>query len=162
MAIGIAAKCKINANIGNSQIVSDVDGELVKLRACLSTARHRDGLSPPARHPAHPRRAPAATSTVPLGTVPTYKAIERFKRVEELTAPRPAGHRRGAAKQGVDYMTIHARGSCGDFLPLASTASRHRLARRRPDAQWNDGHRQGEPWYTHFDDLCEIFQRRTT
>src|SRR6516162_8980410 len=35
MAIGIAAKCKINANIGNSQITSDVDGELVKLRNCL-------------------------------------------------------------------------------------------------------------------------------
>src|SRR5436305_14460248 len=35
MAIGIAATCKINANIGNSQVTSDVDGELVKLRACL-------------------------------------------------------------------------------------------------------------------------------
>src|SRR5205085_4683420 len=35
MAIGVAANGKINANIGNSQIVSDVEGELVKLRACL-------------------------------------------------------------------------------------------------------------------------------
>src|SRR2546423_8342722 len=35
MAIGIAASCKINADIGNSAVVSDVDGELVKLRACL-------------------------------------------------------------------------------------------------------------------------------
>src|SRR5881397_3027271 len=31
MAIGIAATCKINANIGNSQVTSDVDGELKKL-----------------------------------------------------------------------------------------------------------------------------------
>src|SRR5881398_3737695 len=31
MCIGIAATCKINANIGNSQVASDVDGELNKL-----------------------------------------------------------------------------------------------------------------------------------
>ena len=35
MAIGIASKCKINANIGNSQVLSDVEGELTKLRNCL-------------------------------------------------------------------------------------------------------------------------------
>ena len=32
MAIGIASKCKINANIGNSSVLSDVAGELEKLR----------------------------------------------------------------------------------------------------------------------------------
>src|SRR5436305_14166621 len=35
MCIGIAATCKINANIGNSQVASDVDGELRKLEFCL-------------------------------------------------------------------------------------------------------------------------------
>src|SRR5438477_11590880 len=35
MAIGIAARCKINANIGNSAVVGDVDGELEKLDVCL-------------------------------------------------------------------------------------------------------------------------------
>src|SRR5437879_4606829 len=45
MAIGIAARCKINANIGNSQIVSDVAGELVTLPPCLTHRPH------PAMHP---------------------------------------------------------------------------------------------------------------
>jgi len=57
-------------------------------------------------------------STVPLGTVPTYEAIERVKRVEELTARDLLDIVEEQAKQGVDYMTIHA-GILRDFLPLA-------------------------------------------
>ena len=82
MAIGIAAKCKINANIGNSQIVSDVDGELVKLRACLKYGADTVmDLSTGGDIP-HIRDVLLRHSTVPLGTVPTYEAIERVKRVE--------------------------------------------------------------------------------
>src|SRR5581483_2994646 len=32
MCIGVASKCKINSNIGNSAVISDVEGELEKLR----------------------------------------------------------------------------------------------------------------------------------
>ena len=32
MCIGVASKCKINSNIGNSAITSDIEGELEKLR----------------------------------------------------------------------------------------------------------------------------------
>src|SRR5215475_7375228 len=32
MAIGVASKCKINSNIGNSAVTSDIEGELEKLR----------------------------------------------------------------------------------------------------------------------------------
>src|SRR5438309_11606384 len=35
MAIGIASSCKINANIGNSQIDGDASTELHKLEGCL-------------------------------------------------------------------------------------------------------------------------------
>ena len=35
MGIGIAAKCKINANIGNSAVTSDEQGELEKLRTSV-------------------------------------------------------------------------------------------------------------------------------
>jgi phosphomethylpyrimidine synthase len=35
MAIGINSRCKINANIGNSAVTSDVAGELAKLDVCL-------------------------------------------------------------------------------------------------------------------------------
>src|SRR5437867_5755833 len=35
MAIGIAARCKINANIGNSAVTSEIDTELEKLRLAV-------------------------------------------------------------------------------------------------------------------------------
>src|SRR5262245_51487867 len=36
MGIGIASRCKINANIGNSAVTSDIENELVKLRLAVS------------------------------------------------------------------------------------------------------------------------------
>jgi phosphomethylpyrimidine synthase len=54
MCIGIAAKCKINANIGNSAVTSNVDEELRKLHTAvhfgsdtvmdLSTGKNIDGI----------------------------------------------------------------------------------------------------------------------
>src|SRR5882757_9126370 len=72
MAIGIAAKCKVNANIGNSAVTSSLEGELEKLHTAvhfgadtvmdLSTGRDID----------HIREELIAASPVPIGTVPIY------------------------------------------------------------------------------------------
>src|SRR5262249_20887267 len=73
MAIGIAASCKINANIGNSAVTSDIDGELEKLHTAvhfgadtvmdLSTGGNIDAI----------RQAIIDASPVPIGTVPIYQ-----------------------------------------------------------------------------------------
>ena len=39
MCIGIAAKCKINANIGNSSTTSNIEEELKKLHYCIKYGR---------------------------------------------------------------------------------------------------------------------------
>src|SRR5947208_7465104 len=85
MASGIKAKCKINANIGNSAVTSDIDNELAKLKMAvdlgadtvmdLSTGGHIDAI----------RRAIIAASPVPIGTVPIYQAVQQVKKVEDLT-----------------------------------------------------------------------------
>jgi Thiamine biosynthesis protein ThiC len=72
MAIGIAARCKINANIGNSAVTSNVDEELEKLHTSvhfgadtvmdLSTGKDIDRI----------RKAIIDASPVPIGTVPIY------------------------------------------------------------------------------------------
>src|SRR5712692_1205467 len=159
MAIGIGAKCKINANIGNSQIASDVDGELVKLRACLKYGADTVmDLSTGGDIP-HIRDVLLRHSTVPLGTVPTYEAIERVKRVEELTPRDLLDIVEEQAKQGVDYMTIHA-GILRDFLPLAQHRITGIVSRGGAlMAQWMMATGKENPWYTHFDDLCEIFKK---
>ena len=78
MAIGIEAKCKINANIGNSAVTSDIDGELEKLHTSvhygadtvmdLSTGKDIDSI----------RRSIIDASPVPIGTVPIYQMLEEL------------------------------------------------------------------------------------
>src|SRR5687768_5383576 len=85
MAIGVGAKCKINANIGNSSTTSDVKDELEKLHTAvhlgadtvmdLSTGGDLDGI----------RISNLNSSPVPIGTVPIYQALESVSRVEDLT-----------------------------------------------------------------------------
>ena len=76
MCIGIASKCKINANIGNSAVTSDVSSELEKLHTAfhfgadtvmdLSTGKDIDNI----------RWEIIAKSPVPIGTVPIYQMLE--------------------------------------------------------------------------------------
>src|ERR671930_2279011 len=108
MAIGAVARVKINANIGNSAVVSNIAGELEKLHMAvhygadtvmdLSTGRDIDAT----------REAIISASTVPVGTVPIYQAVEQVKKVEDLTADDLLQMIEHQAQQGVDYMTIHA------------------------------------------------------
>src|ERR1700687_4824608 len=86
MAIGVASLCKINANIGNSAVTSNVEEELKKLHTAvhygadtvldLSTGGNIHEI----------REAILRHSPVPIGTVPIYEAIARVKRVEDLNA----------------------------------------------------------------------------
>ncbi len=85
MGIGVAFKCKINANIGNSAVASHVDQELQKLSNAvrlgsdtvmdLSTGGDIPGI----------RKAIIDASPVPVGTVPIYEALSRVKRAEDLS-----------------------------------------------------------------------------
>src|SRR5579875_1347654 len=119
MGIGIKAKCKINANIGNSAVTSDIDNELAKLRMAvdlgadtvmdLSTGGNIDAI----------RRAIIAASPVPIGTVPMYQAVQKVKKVEDLTEQDFLDIVEHQAKQGVDYMTLHA-GILRDYIPLTA------------------------------------------
>jgi phosphomethylpyrimidine synthase len=117
MAIGINARCKINANIGNSAVTSNVEEELEKLHYSvhfgadtvmdLSTGGGIDEI----------RAAIIAASPVPIGTVPIYQAVQQVTRVEDLTADDLIGNIEHQAQQGVDYMTVHC-GVLYEHLPL--------------------------------------------
>jgi phosphomethylpyrimidine synthase len=159
MCIGIAGTCKINANIGNSQVASDVDGELRKLELCLKHGADTVmDLSTGGDIP-HIRDVLLRHSSVPLGTVPTYEAVERVKRIEELSAQDLLDIVEEQAKQGVDYMTIHA-GILRDFLPLAQHRITGIVSRGGAlMAQWMMARGLENPWFTHFDELCEIFKK---
>src|SRR5438309_10911747 len=86
MCIGVASLCKINANIGNSAVTSNIDEELKKLHSAVHFGADtlRDLSTGGDIHEI--REAILRHSPVPIGTVPIYEAITRVKRVEDLNA----------------------------------------------------------------------------
>jgi phosphomethylpyrimidine synthase len=159
MCIGVASKCKINANIGNSAVTSNIDEELRKLHTAvhfgsdtvmdLSTGGDIHEI----------REAILRHSPVPIGTVPIYEAVSRVKRLEDLTADLMLEVIAEQAEQGVDYMTIHA-GVLIQYLPLVHKRITGIVSRGGAIlAQWMAHHHQQNFLYDRFDDICKIFAR---
>jgi len=159
MGIGINALCKINANIGNSSVHSDIEGELGKLHMAvhygadtvmdLSTGGGIDEI----------RAAIIADSPVPIGTVPIYQAVQQVTRVEDLTAEDLIANIEHQAEQGVDYMTVHC-GVLYEHLPLVQHRITGIVSRGGAlHAQWMVHHRKQNPLYVHFDKILEIARK---
>lgn len=156
MAIGREAKTKINANIGNSSLSSDIDAELEKLQICLkygadtvmdlSTGGDLDMI----------RSAIIANSSVPIGTVPMYQIIHDIKEVENLKAADILKTLEKQARQGVSYFTIHA-GFLLKFMPLVAKRKMGIVSRGGSlTASWMMHHHKENPFYEAFDDILEI------
>ena len=156
MAIGREAKTKINANIGNSSLSSDIDAELEKLQICLkygadtvmdlSTGGDLDAI----------RSAIIANSSVPIGTVPMYQIIHDIKEVENLKAADILKTLEKQARQGVSYFTIHA-GFLLKFMPLVAKRKMGIVSRGGSlTASWMMHHHKENPFYEAFDDILEI------
>jgi phosphomethylpyrimidine synthase len=156
MAIGLRARVKINANIGSSPTSSSLDAELEKLALAerwgadtimdLSTGKRIDDT----------RAAILERATVPIGTVPIYQALEREKRIEDLTPDGLLAVIEHQARQGVDYMTIHA-GVRLEHLPLTQHRVTGIVSRGGGVlARWMVHHRAENPLYERFDDVLAI------
>jgi phosphomethylpyrimidine synthase len=156
MGIGIALGCKVNANIGNSQVTSDVEGEIRKLKVSLkygadtvmdlSTGGDIDVI----------RAAILANSPVPIGTVPVYQVLKERKTVENTRASDFIDMLEHQAKQGVDYFTIHA-GVISRHLPLVQHRITGIVSRGGSImAQWMIEHKEENPYYVHWDKVLEI------
>ncbi|MCA9126729.1 MAG: phosphomethylpyrimidine synthase ThiC [Planctomycetales bacterium] len=160
MGIGIAAKCKINANIGNSAVTSNVGEELDKLHMAvhhgadtvmdLSTGKDIDNI----------RVQIINSSPVPIGTVPIYQMLEELGgNIEDMRPQHFLDMVEHQAKQGVDYMTVH----CGvklEHLHLAANRVTGIVSRGGSlIAKWMMAHRQQNPLYESFDDLCDIMRQ---
>ena len=158
---GIGRRCtvKINANIGNSAVTSNIEQELEKLHIAvhygadtvmdLSTGGDIDRI----------RQAIIDASTVPIGTVPVYQAVQQVKAIEDLTPDDFIEMIEHQAKQGTDYQTIHA-GILLEYIPLTANRVTGIVSRGGSImAQWMTYHHRQNPLYERFDDICEIFAR---
>ena len=156
MAIGQVASVKINANIGNSAVESNIDQELEKLHHAvhygadtvmdLSTGGDIDAI----------REAIVAASPVPIGTVPIYQAIEAAGDVSTLTVDHIFDNIEHQAKQGVDYVTVHA-GILREHIPFAIGRVTGIVSRGGSlMAYWMTQHGKQNPLYEFYDRLLEI------
>jgi phosphomethylpyrimidine synthase len=159
IAIGRAAKVKINANLGTSQISSQTESELEKLQIAtqfgadavmdLSTGKNIDET----------RIAMLSQSTVPLGTVPIYHVYDQLKNLEDMRIENLLEMIEHQAKQGVDYMTLHC-GILKEHLPLTKKRLSGIVSRGGGLlAAWM--HKTGEqnPLYTHYDAVLDILAK---
>ncbi len=159
MGIGVALGCKVNANIGNSAVTSDVDGELRKLKVSLkygadtvmdlSTGGDIDVI----------RAAILANSPVPIGTVPVYQVLKERKKVSDIREDDFIDMLEHQAKQGVDYFTIHA-GVLAEHLPLVQHRITGIVSRGGSImAQWMIEKKKQNPYYVHWEKVLDICAR---
>ncbi len=160
MAIGIESKCKVNSNIGNSAVTSEIDQELEKLDYSLKYGADTVmDLSTGGDIPLI-RKAIINHSPVPIGTVPIYEALTRVNgRIEDLTWPVMRDVITEQAEQGVDYMTLHA-GVLIQYVPMATKRVTGIVSRGGALlAEWMVRHHKQNFLYENFEEMCSIFQK---
>jgi len=158
MGVGIACRTKINANLGNSPLASDTDCELKKVHAAihygadtvmdLSTGADIETI----------RQRIIDSVSVPVGTVPIYQVAGQMDDIVDMRPQHFLDVVEQQARQGVDYMTIHCA-LLKEHLPLTEKRLTGIVSRGGSlVAKWMVAHDEENPFYTHFDDLCEIMR----
>ena len=144
MGIGVAFKCKINANIGNSSTNSDIAEELKKLHHGVHYGADTVmDLSTGGNIP-EIRKAIIDASPVPIGTVPVYEAISRVRRPEDLTHRTDAGSDRRAGRAGRGLHDHPRRRAARAGAAGAQAHHRNRVARRFADGALDGASQEAE------------------
>jgi len=159
IGVGRALRTKININLGSSSLIDSHEGELAKLRCALnagtdtvmdlSTGAGADDI----------RARILEASPVPVGTVPIYQAVGMVDDIPALSASLLLEVIEHQARQGVDFMTIHA-GLLHAQLPAAKQRLLGIVSRGGSIlAQWMTAHQRENPFYEDFDKVLDICRR---
>ena len=93
---------------------------------------------------------------MPIGTVPIYQVAQQLDDIVDMQPQDFLDMVEQQAQQGVDYMTIHC-GVLREHLPLTERRVTGIVSRGGSlVAKWMMAHGKQNPFYTHFDDLCDI------
>ena len=157
MIIGRNFLVKINANIGNSAVLSSIDDEVEKMRWAIRCGSDTVMDLSTGKNIHATREWILRNSPVPIGTVPIYQALEKVGgKAEELTWEIFRDTLIEQAEQGVDYFTIHA-GVRLPYIPLTAKRTTGIVSRGGSImAKWCLAHHEESFLYTRFRDICEI------
>jgi phosphomethylpyrimidine synthase len=165
LGIGEGLRVKVNANVGTSTQICDVDSEIRKAKVAVEAGADTIMDLSTGGNIDETRRLLLAAAPVAFGTVPIYQAaIEAQKREEaiiHMSEDDMFGSIEKQLKDGVDYITVH----CG-----ITRESVERLIRQNRLlgivsrggtflAAWIKHHNRENPLYENFDYLLEIAKK---
>ena len=159
MAIGRNFLVKINANIGNSAVASDVASEVEKMVWAIRWGADTVMDLSTGRNIHTTREWILRNTPVPIGTVPIYQALEKVGGIaEDLTWEIFRDTLIEQAEQGVDYFTIHA-GVRLPYVPLTANRVTGIVSRGGSImAKWCLAHHRESFLYEKFDEISEIMK----
>ena len=162
VAVGKGLKTKINANIGSSPDLCDIDIELEKLKTAIEAGTDTImDLSIGGDIP-YFREMITKESSVPLGTVPIYEVaanmVKKRKSIMEMTIDDFLTVIKLQAEGGVDFMTIHS-GVTRDSLESLNSQERIIGITSRGGsilAEWIMRNKKENPLFEYYDDVLDI------
>ena len=160
MIIGKNFLTKVNANIGNSPVHSDITEELDKLLWAVRWGADTVMDLSTGKNLYETREQIIRNSPVPIGTVPIYEALEQVNgKPEDLTYEIFREILVQQAQQGVDYFTIHA-GVRLNYIPKTMDRLTGIVSRGGSIiSKWCLTHHKENFLYTNFDDICELMKK---
>jgi len=159
MIIGKNFLTKVNANIGNSPVSSNIYEELDKLLWAVRWGADTVMDLSTGKDLYETREYIIRNSPVPIGTVPIYEALERVNgKAEDLSYDIFRDVLIQQAEQGVDYFTIHA-GVLLNYIPKTMDRVTGIVSRGGSIiSKWCLTHHQENFLYTNFEDICQIMK----
>ncbi|MBN2808672.1 MAG: phosphomethylpyrimidine synthase ThiC [Deltaproteobacteria bacterium] len=160
--IGQGLKVKVNANIGTSSDASDLDNELLKLKAAIDYGAHAVMDLSTGGDLDLVMRTIFNHCSVPLGTVPIYRiaqeGVQKHGFFGDVTVDEMFCVIERQAQLGVDFMTIHcgvnqrtleSLKECGRVTDVVSRGGAFMV-------EWMIYNQQENPFFANYDRLLEI------
>lgn len=165
MGVGKGLRTKVNANIGTSSDIIDLNSELLKVKAAieakadsvmdLSTGGDLDLF----------RREILSKSNIVVGNVPIYQAAVEIATKEgsiiHLTKDYLLKTIEKQAQDGIDYMTLHCGVTQSSLERLIKQSRIEDVVSRGGSflSVWMLYHEKENPLYEFFDDVLEIIKK---
>lgn len=151
---------KVNANIGNSAVVSSIEEEIDKMVWAIRWGADTVMDLSTGRDIHATREWILRNSPVPIGTVPIYQALEKVDGVvEKLDWEVFKDTLIEQCEQGVDYFTIHAGVRLGHIHLSAERVTGIVSRGGSILAKWCLHHHKENFLYERFGDICDIMRR---
>lgn len=157
--IGNLFSTKVNVNIGISEVFSDFEKE--KEKAKLAFLYKTDTLMDLSvgKEASDFRKWLIENLSCPIGTVPVYQVANKFKKIEEADKEDFFEEIERQAKEGIDFMTIHA-GFLKEHIPLIKKRKLGIVSRGGALLYcWMVKRERENPFYENFDELLDILNK---